>query len=98
MPVTSGGRSLWLLGCQPLCPGLVDPHGTAVPQRAATQSSRDRRQYVSSAAMKSTVAWTAEIVKRGKRLVVVECTARDRKGRLVARGCVTKTLRGAAKL
>lgn len=80
---------------------LVDIFGTAAIALSAPEcgvASSLSVQYVSSAAMKSTVAWTAEIVKRGKRLVVVECTARDRKGRLVARGCVTKTLRGAAKL
>ena len=80
---------------------LVDIFGTAAIALSAPEcgvASSLSVQYVSSAAMKSTVAWTAEIVKRGKRLVVVEVTARDRKGRLVARGCVTKTLRGAAKL
>ena len=80
---------------------LVDIFGTAAIALSAPEcgvASSLSVQYVSSAAMKSTVAWTAEIVKRGKRLVVVECTARDRKGRLVARGCVTKTLRDAAKL
>ena len=80
---------------------LVDIFGTAAIALSAPEcgvASSLSVQYVASAAMKTTVAWTAEIVKRGKRLVVVEVTARDRKGRLVARGCVTKTLRGAAKL
>ena len=54
---------------------LVDIFGTAAIALSAPEcgvASSLSVQYVSSAAMKSTVAWTAEIVKRGKRLVVVE--------------------------
>ena len=69
--------------------------GDAAPLEDAGSSSSE---YAASAAITSTVAGTAEIGKRGKRRGVCEVTARDRKGRLVARGCVTKTLRGAAKL
>ena len=52
---------------------LVDIFGTAAIALSAPEcgvASSLSVQYVSSAAMKSTVAWTAEIVKRGKRLVV----------------------------
>ena len=48
-------------------------------------------QYASTAAVGSKVSFSAEVLKRGKRLVTVEVRAHDKKGRLVAVGTVTKS-------
>ena len=54
-------------------------------------------QYAAAAHVGSEVHFTARVLKRGSRLVVVKVELCSANGKLLATGIVTKSLRGATR-
>ena len=54
-------------------------------------------EFATAAKVGEVLTLSAEVLRRGGRIVTVEVRATGKRGRLVAVGTVTKTLRGLSK-
>lgn len=80
---------------------LVDVLGSALIARGDPRecgvATNLSVQYATAVGVGKTVQFEARMLKRGRRMCFVEVTGRDKAGRMVASGTVTKSLRGPPK-